>query len=625
MAILKVILYSTQKSLRILYTDTDGIMTSDIENVYCCKCEVLSLRLGGARIKVSNTTRTALLDLEQKYDRATNFHIRKLRGFISKLKDGDYFYYFNEDKTSIVERRIAINCLKLEANGMPFSLILHNHIFEHYSIANILFQYLSYGYDELKERIGEADAGKRVCRFCGKSVPEVTFDKKAHAIQDALGNKHLFCNEECDTCNHDLATVEDQFRIIMDFRRSIFRIPRKDTTKAAKVVGKDFVIQADIDGNPHLYLMQEKLKGVDTAKTFMHHFELKEPIVNEQMYKALCKMVIDMLPSNELSHFENTIRWIKSKSFAPDALPSMWLANLPTNEAVYKQPVLDIFLNNRNVKQETPYCTAIIWIYDIAYLFVVPLVDIDAGKYKYDHKLEPHLKWIKQWTGLNQWQQQDTTNYHYSTPWIDWDVDPTLQNIHILSGTDTIFDECKVEKTEKPDVPMPDVKITDLSLVNIENITFEPYYNAPIGDKDLKDVTQHITQPLYIINFEHEQIKVILEIEANDTTDKVAFFKSGFTVNIHVDRFREFVEFKDQGSTWSFVFHYQLRDLLFAYALAMVEPEMRKLRKGSQFEKCTFDKMMRVSERIIENTLYIIPLEGNKYVKILDSQIHGVE
>ena len=42
--------------------------------------------------------------------------------------------------------------------------------------------------------------------------------KIAHAIQDALGNKLLFCYEECDTCNHDLAMVEDQFRILMDFR-----------------------------------------------------------------------------------------------------------------------------------------------------------------------------------------------------------------------------------------------------------------------------------------------------------------------------------------------------------------------------------------------------------------------
>ena len=624
MSILKVILYSTQRSQRILYKDIDGVMTSEIDRTYCRKCEVLSIRPGGARIKVSEITRNALFTLEQKYDQTTNFHIRKLRGFISKLKDGDYFYYFNEEKTSIVERRVAINCLKLEANGFSLSVNLRLDIFEHYDIPNLLFQYLSYGYDGLEEWIGETDIQKRKCRFCGESFPKVSFNKKAHAIQDALGNKLLFCNEECDRCNHDLAVVENQFRILMDFRRSIFRIPRKETTKSAKVVGKDFIIQTGKDGEPHLYLMKEKLSGVDTTKPFMHHFELKEPIVNEQMYKALCKIVIDLLPSCELTHFENTIRWIKSKSFAPDALPSIWLANLPTEIPVYKQPVLDIFINNRNLKQQAPYCTAIIWIYDIAYLFIVPLVDIDGGLYKYDHQLDVHLKWFQNWTGLEQWQQQDTNNYHLSTPWVDWSVNPALQNIHILSESDAVFNECKVKKTEIPNVTMPDVKVEDLSLIAIEHATFESYYNGSICDKDLADITQHVTQPIYLIDLEREQIKVVLEIEANDTTDKIPFFKCSFAVIIHVNRFNEFVEFNDSGSETSFVFHYQLRDFLFAYALAMVEPEMHKLRKGSQFEKCTFDKFIPICERLIRDTVYIIPLGDNKCIRIPDSRIHGI-
>lgn len=82
----------------------------------------------------------------------------------------------------------------------------------------IMFEMLSFGYDGLEEWIGEPDENKRICRFCGKSVPRVSFKKIAHAIQDALGNKLLFCYEECDTCNHDLAMVEDQFCILMDFR-----------------------------------------------------------------------------------------------------------------------------------------------------------------------------------------------------------------------------------------------------------------------------------------------------------------------------------------------------------------------------------------------------------------------
>lgn len=624
MATLKIILYSIQGSQCILYTDTDGVMTSEIEHVYFRECESLSLRPGGARIKVSEKTRDALLTLEQKYDQVTHFHIRKLRSFISKLKDGDYFYYFNKEKAPVMERRIAVDCLSFERAGVPFCKVLHNITFEHYSVPSLMFQFLSYGHDGLKECIGEEDIQKRKCRFCGKSVPEVTFEKDAHAIQDALGNKLLFCLEECDTCNHDLAVVENQFRIMMDFRRSIFRIPRKETTKAVKVVGKDFIILADKNGDPNLYLMKETLEGIDITKPFMRHLELKEPIVNEQMYKALCKMVIDMLPSCELSHFENTIRWIKSKDFASDTLPSIWLGNLPTEEPVYKQPAIDIFINNKELKRQAPYCTAIIWIYDIAYLFVVPFVDIDAGQYKYDEQLTSHLKWIQGWTGIKQWQQQDTNNYHLSTSWINWSVDPTLPNVHILSKYDSVFDECKVMKAKRPDIQMPDVEIKDLSLVRIDNIEFESYYDNPIYDKDLMDITQHISGPSFIINSEREQVKVALEIEAKDTTDKILFFKFSFAVDIRVNRFNEYVKLADEGMETSFAFHYQLRDALFVYALAMAEVEMKKLRKGTQFEKCTLDKLLQSCERMLDGSVYLVPVDNNRYRIVKDSWIHGV-
>ncbi|EJX09819.1 hypothetical protein EVA_02069, partial [gut metagenome] len=267
-------------------------------------------------------------------------------------------------------------------------------------------------------------------------MPEVSFKKVAHAVQDALGNKLLFCYEECDDCNHELALVENEFRIIMDFRRSIYRIPRKETSKAAKVVGTDFILLPDAKGDPQLYIMKEALEGKDLSQPFMHHFKLKEPIVNEQMYKALCKMVIDMLPSSELPHFKNTVRWIVSDNWMPDLLPSIWLGLLRTDEPVYKQPALDIFLHNKGVPQESPYCTAVIWIYDVVYLFVVPFVDKDAGRYQKDEQLLSHIREMMNWTGLSYWYQQDTMDYHQSTSWIDWKVDPLQSYVHILPQTD---------------------------------------------------------------------------------------------------------------------------------------------------------------------------------------------
>ena len=625
MAQLKVILYSKLQRKRIIYKDTDGVMISEIEKTLMSQCKILDLRHTGARIEVCDKTRTALLALQNKYDKASKSHIRKLMGFLKGLTDGDFFYFFNEEKSSVVERRTAIDCLRVIKNDFPYSATLHNYIFSRYSQMNIMFEILSFGYDELEEWTGEPDENKRICRFCGKSVPSVSFKKIAHAIQDALGNKLLFCYEECDTCNHDLAMVEDQFRILMDFRRSIFRIPRKGTTKAAKVVGKDFIIVPDTKGDPIMYLMKENIAdSIDTTKPFVHHFELKSPVVNEQMYKALCKMVIDMLPTCELTHFKNTIEWIKSKDFMPDTLPSIWLINLPCNNPVFKQPILDVFINNRHTPQKAPYCTGIVWLYDIAYIFIVPLVDVDAGQYKYDKDLKEHWIFMKKWLGLYQWQQQDTCNYNQSTAWVNWEVNPNADNIKILPKDNEIFKECQHKNGSIPEVPMPDFNSSLLSVAHTPNVSFTQIYTGPICDNDLRDITQHIAGPLFVINTDKEIIKVRLSIEANDTTDRIKYFKCEFSIDIHVEKFNEYVMITNDDDTISFAFHYQLRDCLLDYALRQSEIEMSKQRKNTSFEKCSLDKLCVSQDRLASKTVYFLPI-GNHYMKIEDTQIHGKE
>ena len=115
--ILSILLYSKQKNERIIYKDMDGIMTSEIELTFLRKCDVMCLRAGGAKIRASQKSRDVLDALEKKYDVVTKCRIRKLKGFISKLAETDEFYFFNEAKTNVVERRTAIDYLNANASN----------------------------------------------------------------------------------------------------------------------------------------------------------------------------------------------------------------------------------------------------------------------------------------------------------------------------------------------------------------------------------------------------------------------------------------------------------------------------------------------------------------------------
>jgi hypothetical protein len=49
----------------------------------------------------------------------------------------------------------------------------------------------------------------RICRFCGRRAPEVSFKKDAHAVSRLTGNNVFFTYEECSLCNEIFSKVED--------------------------------------------------------------------------------------------------------------------------------------------------------------------------------------------------------------------------------------------------------------------------------------------------------------------------------------------------------------------------------------------------------------------------------
>lgn len=627
MATLNVLLYSTLDTQRYVYKDTDGVLVADIDSTFRNKCSVRSLRNHGALVEVGSETREALQDLENKYDIATHFHIRKLKAFISKLSDGQYFYYFDEEQTTVVERKTAICCINAMKTGLPWTERLHNIAFEYYSMMDIHFTYLSYGYDGISQCIGEDDKPKRVCRFCGKKMPDVTFDKDAHAIQDALGNKLLFCYEECDTCNHDLALTEDNFRYLMDFRRAIYNVPRKGSTKTPTIVGKTFIIKADAKGQPELYLMEESLPNPNERQhPLILHLELKSPINNERMYKALCKMVMDMMPGTELHHFKNTIEWITAKGeWIPDALPSALFTILPLDK-INPQPILDIFINNRNNKLDAPYCTAIVWLYDIAYMFVVPFVDVDCGRYKYDRNLESHWNRMRDLIGIQEWQFQDTSEYHLSTPWVEWPIDLSEPNIYVLPKNDPIFEKSLEVKPPRSHVDMLEFNPAVVSLCQINSAQFTSYYKDALTDADLSDVTQQIKGPIFLLSPKDHKLTVSISVTVNDTTNQIKFFSFSYEMDFHIKEFDNYinVEYNENGEVESFAFHYEVSKYLLLNSFSIAEEELSKQRKGSQFENCSINKMGDI-ERIINHIHYYVPcLDGIRYLVICDTEIHGV-
>lgn len=160
---------------------------------------------------------------------------------------------------------------------------------------------------------------ERICIFCGKRYPEVTFFKIAHAISETLGNKKLVSHYECDNCNLVFGTIlEDAlgkyvapFKLISQIYGKKNTLTIKDYPKDTLLSYKTFRIEThrkspvfDADGRIRNFIIEksgtEILKKVDGGYMLTIPRQRYNPLY---VYAALLKIGYSLLPLNEMQNW----------------------------------------------------------------------------------------------------------------------------------------------------------------------------------------------------------------------------------------------------------------------------------------------------------------------------------
>lgn len=240
--------------------------------------------------------------------------------------------------------------------------------------------------------IGVYDKAKRVCRFCGRSMPDVKFSQKAHAISESLGNKGLICREECDDCNHRFnETIEQDVTNLFQFNLILKGIKGKNgipTMKGNTVsITNDTKSQFNESHNtlvlkvkemPNTKDPQEILDAISKQLSFPNN-----KYVPQNIYKCFCKYVLSLIDSQYLPYFKGTIDWINEPP-TKHKLPPIWHYEVSSNNV----PFLAVMLRKHNYK-ELPFCWAILNITGLQFLFILPFCSRD--KYKFVGKTRIHF------------------------------------------------------------------------------------------------------------------------------------------------------------------------------------------------------------------------------------------
>ncbi len=206
---------------------------------------------------------------------------------------------------------------------------MHNFYLDVKDINRELFDFYEYRYDILDFKLLNytdffylGSVEQKICRFCGKSEPEVTFEKIAHALPESTGNHFLVSYYECDKCNKLFARqLENEYANFFNFYHNATNISgKKGVPIYQSKGGKSKAIWKSVDGSDKIFVMNDTTDDITT--TF--NAETKKLIrtgtipsyIPIAVFKCFVKMAISVMPEAEVNNFVRTISWIMEKRHA---------------------------------------------------------------------------------------------------------------------------------------------------------------------------------------------------------------------------------------------------------------------------------------------------------------------
>lgn len=227
-----------------------------------------------------------------------------------------------------------------------------------------------YGYNgSSKVHIGEQQRDKRVCRFCGRSMPDVKFKKIAHALSESIGNKHLINNEECDSCNENFSIIEQDFFNRHAAILSICNIKGKNGARKVKTETVDIYDQHGIltlaPHNMNVSSIKYDSDGVGSLDFSLH---MKyHPHKPQNVYKCLVKYALSIMESDDVAYFGKAISWIADNNIGIKRLPKVICYD--TN--FHQHPRCSVFIRNER-NDKFPFAFSIVEFANIGYCFMIP-------------------------------------------------------------------------------------------------------------------------------------------------------------------------------------------------------------------------------------------------------------
>jgi hypothetical protein len=236
------------------------------------------------------------------------------------------------------------------------------------------------------ERLGRKDP--RVCRYCGKTTPAVTFRRIAHALPELIGNHWILAHDECDDCNTLFSnSVEDHLSKYVMSRRTLSQHEGKNGVPSYK---DNEGLRVDVaDGVLRIKHPEEK-NLVDLNEAQIKLSMRSQPYIPIAVFKAFVKMAVAVMPQHELSNCAHLLAWIRNADHAADDIPMTPLFLHEQSIAGHPYSSLDIcLLRRKDSVSNCPYLYFFVSFSHTRYQILVPMPEKDGHLVQSGFYFEP--------------------------------------------------------------------------------------------------------------------------------------------------------------------------------------------------------------------------------------------
>ena len=333
---LEFIIYSEKNSLIFEISDENDISKEFIFNL---------LRIFGEYDDQNKSIKLGLFKLEQghkdnleiltKHYQSSNIKINQLNQFIKSIPNNEYCLIYPKQESNIELTSKTVGFIKFLNKGLSLDEAilkanqeweqinsLFNNIMNDYSIKPFIMKKKYYS--------GPKSKDQRVCRYCGKTINSgATFNEIAHTIPESIGNKLLFTNDECDSCNNKFSSTLDQ-DIFEYFKLYRVSYGKKGKKGIPKLKFQNYG-ELKYENNQAEILSQNIIEKSEQGE-FIVNLQNKETLNVSNIYRSFCKFALGLVDEKLLHHFVETINWIN---------------NIKNDGTVYKLPIISAHLDNK--------------------------------------------------------------------------------------------------------------------------------------------------------------------------------------------------------------------------------------------------------------------------------------